>query len=109
MLNFTSLKQVNNLGDKIVNEVTDILKVVPGPDVAIANKDHEDIENTRESEMIETAMKIKEGASKWKHTSKWNGWFSQILKGNSVLSWQTLVVFAINRYGYYTPAILRIS
>ena len=59
LLNFTSLiKQVNNLGDKIVNEVTDILKVVPGPDVAIANKDHEDIENTRESEMIEAAMNI---------------------------------------------------
>ena len=58
------LEQVNNLTDEIVNEVKDISKVVPGPDVAIANKDHEDIENTRESEMIEAAMKIKEGASK---------------------------------------------
>ena len=63
MLNFTSLEQVNNLLDKIVNEVTDILKVVPGPDVAIANKDHEDIENVTESEMIEAAIKNKESAS----------------------------------------------
>ena len=69
-MNFTSLEQLNNLLDKIVNEVRDILKVVPGPDVAIANNDHEDIENTRESEMIEAAMKIKEGASKLKHTSR---------------------------------------
>ena len=58
-MNFTSLEQVNNLAYKIVNEVKDISKVVPGPDVAIANIDHEDIENTRESEMIETAMKIR--------------------------------------------------
>ena len=58
------LEQVNNLTDEIVNEVKDISKVVPGPDVAIANKDHEDIENIIESEMIEAAMKIKEGASK---------------------------------------------
>ena len=62
-MNFTSLEQVNNLIDKIVNEVTDILKVVPGPDVAIANKDHEDIENIIESEMIEAAINKKESAS----------------------------------------------
>ena len=52
------LEQVNNLVDKIVNEVNDILKVIPGPDVTIANIDHEDIENGIESEMIEAAMKI---------------------------------------------------
>ena len=58
-MNFTSLiKQVNNLDDKIVNDGKDISKVVPGPDVAIANIDHEDIENSRESEMIEAAMNI---------------------------------------------------
>ena len=58
-MNFTSLiKQVNNLDDKIVNDGKDIFKVVPGPDVAIANIDHEDIENSRESEMIEAAMNI---------------------------------------------------
>ena len=34
--------------------------VIPGPDVAIANNDHEDIENTRESEMIEAAMNLDE-------------------------------------------------
>ena len=34
-----------------------MLKVLPGPDVTIANNNHEDIEDTRESEMIEAAMK----------------------------------------------------
>ena len=59
MLNFTSLfEQVNNLGDKIVNDGKDTFKVIPGPDVAIANIDHEDIENYKESEMIEAALKL---------------------------------------------------
>ena len=58
-MNFTSLEQVNNLVDKIVNEVNDILKVIPGLDVTIANIDHEDIENDIESEMIEAAMKLR--------------------------------------------------
>ena len=56
-MNFTSLEQVNNLLDKLVNEVRDILKVIPGPDVTIANNNNEDIEDTRESEMIGAAMK----------------------------------------------------
>ena len=85
MLNFTSLfKQVNNLDDKIVNEVCDILKVIPGPDVMIANIDHEDIENLRESEMIEAAMNIKKVHQIESTQAKENGWFSQIQKGNSV-------------------------
>ena len=58
-MNFTSLiKQVNNLDDKIVNNGKDIFKVIPGPDVAIANIDHEDIESSLESEMIEAALKL---------------------------------------------------
>ena len=35
-----------------------IPKAIPGPDVAIANIDHEDIENYKESEMIEAALKL---------------------------------------------------
>ena len=58
-MNFTSLfKQAKNLDDKIVNDGKDIFKVIPGPDVEMANIDHEDIENSLESERIEAAMKL---------------------------------------------------
>ena len=59
--------------DKIDNEVIDILKVVPGPDVTIANVDHENIENNIESEMIEAAMKIRKVCQNESTQVKWNG------------------------------------
>ena len=67
MLNSFFLEAVNNLTDENVNDCTDIIRVIPGPDVGIATNDHEDIENSdNESEMIETAL-IEASANKMQH------------------------------------------
>ena len=88
MLNSFFLEAVNNLTDENVNDCTDIIRVIPGPDVGIATIDHEDIENgNKESEMIKTAMND-ESADNWKSTVeiKWLVFTNQ--KGNSGMSLQ---------------------
>jgi hypothetical protein len=52
-------KQVNKLNEKNVNDTDDSYIVLPGPDVKVANNNHEDIENdTKESEIVETALDL---------------------------------------------------
>ena len=66
-------KQVNKLNEKNVNDTDDNYIVLPGPDVKVANNNHEDIENdTKESEMVETALT-------WNRT-KWYSMADQMAK-----------------------------
>ena len=52
-------KQVNKLNEKNVNDTDDNYIVLPGPDVKVANNNHEDIEiDTKESEMVKTASNL---------------------------------------------------
>ena len=86
-----------------------MLKVVPGPDVAIANNDHEDIENTRESEMIEAAMNLDKSIKMKKLSSNEMADSHKTRREIPSQYVRLLVVFHKSMNGLYTPAFIRIS